>query len=341
MSRNGSPTLEDVAAVAQVSTATVSRALNEPGRVAKPTLDRIEAAIAKLGYTPNFGGRALAGNRTNTVGAVFPSMANAMFANGLQAFQEELDAAGRTLLLAFTGYDPAREFNQIRALVARGAEGLLLIGTARPEETRQFLALRRVPHVLGWCHGGDPNALHVGFDNAKAAQAMADRVLDLGHRRIAMISGVTAGNDRAQGRIDGVRAAVAARADQGARITRIVHAPFLLAEGGAAFRSLMRDDDLPTAVICGNDVLAAGAVVAAREIGVDVPGAVSVTGFDDIGAAAISHPGLTTVHVPQIEMGQAAARLLLALVAGQGGLDDILLPTHIVMRGSLALPVKS
>jgi len=103
--RQDSPTLEHVAAHAGVSTATVSRALNQPDKVVDSTRRRIEAAIEELGYTPHFGARYLASNRSNTVGAIIPTMANAMFASGLQAFQEELSESGYTLLVASSGYD--------------------------------------------------------------------------------------------------------------------------------------------------------------------------------------------------------------------------------------------
>ncbi|MGA9253086.1 MAG: LacI family DNA-binding transcriptional regulator, partial [Roseobacter sp.] len=121
MKKMNAPTLEDVARLAGVSTASISRALNDPDKVAQATRKKIDDAIEQLGYTPNFGGRALASNRTNTVGAVIPSMANAMFASGVQAFQEELAKEGVTLLVATTGFDAAQEFQQIRSLVGQGA----------------------------------------------------------------------------------------------------------------------------------------------------------------------------------------------------------------------------
>ncbi|WP_108483572.1 LacI family DNA-binding transcriptional regulator [Oceaniglobus ichthyenteri] len=333
MKRQSPPTLQDVARAARVSTATISRALNEPAKVAKATRERIDRAIATLGYTPNFGGRVLASNRTNTMGAIIPSLANAMFANGIQAFQEELDAHGITLLIATNGYDPLRELDQIRALMARGADGLLLIGAERPVETHHLLTLRQMPYVLGWCLSDDASQLCAGFDNHAAAQMMAQRVLDMGHRRIAMIAGISAGNDRARARIDGVRAAINAQPD--ARLTRVVESPYLLDPGAEAFTKVMEGEP-PTVIICGNDVLAAGAMVAARARGLSIPDDISITGFDNIGLASVVFPGLTTVHVPQARMGQAAARLLLARVAGAPDLQSVALPTEVVMRGSLA-----
>ncbi|MCY3980720.1 MAG: LacI family DNA-binding transcriptional regulator, partial [Alphaproteobacteria bacterium] len=113
------PTLEDVAGMAGVSTATVSRVLNQPERVRSETRSRVKAAVAHFDYTPHFGGRALASNRTNTVGAVIPTMENAIFARGLQALQESLAEEAVTLVVASANYDPAREADQIRTLLGR------------------------------------------------------------------------------------------------------------------------------------------------------------------------------------------------------------------------------
>ncbi|WP_299963637.1 LacI family DNA-binding transcriptional regulator [uncultured Roseobacter sp.] len=337
MKKAAGPTLADVARMAGVSTASISRALNDPDKVAKPTRERIEQAIDTLGYTPNFGGRALASNRTNTVGAIIPSMANAMFASGVQAFQEVLDEAGVTLLLATTAYDPDHELRQIKALVAHGAGGLLLIGDTRPRETREFLIKRRVPYVLSWCYRPDPKQLFVGFDNRLAAREATRRVLELGHRNLAMISGLHPGNDRAQDRSDGVVEAVTSFG-QGARLHPVVQVSYRLEFGGDAFTRLMAADAPPTAIMCGNDVLAAGAMKRAKEMGIDVPAQVSIVGFDDIGVASVVTPQLATVRVPQIEMGRTAARMLLGRIAGDADLQSVRLPTEFIPRGSLAAP---
>ena len=331
------PTLEDVAKAANVSTATISRAINDPSKVAKSTREAITAAIDQLGYTPNFGGRALASSRTNTVGAIIPSMANAMFASGVQAFQEELTASGVTLLLASTAYDAEHEFRQIRSLVAHGADGLLLIGAERPEKTREFLKLRGIPHVLSWCTSTQAEHLYSGFDNEKAAYQMACHVLRCGHRDIAMIAGRARGNDRAAARVAGVRRAIA-EAKVNARLLAVVEAEYLLQDGSDAFSQLLSRDDRPSAVICGNDVLASGAILEAKRRGISVPRDMSITGFDDIGLAKVSDPAITTVKVPQIEMGRSAARLLLARISGETDLKSLEFDTEIVERQSLSAP---
>ncbi|WP_300035593.1 LacI family DNA-binding transcriptional regulator [uncultured Roseobacter sp.] len=331
------PKLEDVARLAGVSTASISRALNSPEKVAPETRARIEQAVENLGYTPNFGGRALASGRANTVGAVIPSMANAMFANALQAFQEALSETGVNLLVATTGFDPDQEMAAIKSLVAHGAGGLMLIGNERPAATWAFLDKRRVAHIVAWCDVARPGSRFVGFSNKDAAADATRRALALGHRRIAVISGRVAGNDRARARLDGVRDAVNGWGDH-ARITHVAEAPYLLDDGGRAFSEIMAQREKPTVVLCGNDVLAAGAMTEARSMGLSLPADMSFVGFDDIGLARVVHPALTTVRVPQIEIGQAAARLLLNGVNGPGTEPSVMLETEFVDRQSLTAP---
>ncbi|MEM1076827.1 MAG: LacI family DNA-binding transcriptional regulator [Pseudomonadota bacterium] len=337
MNKSKPPTLEDVARLAGVSTASISRALNDPDKVAKDTRARIEAAVEALGYTPHFGGRALASQRTNTVGAVIPSMANAMFASGLQAFQEELAKDGVTLLVATTGFDPEQELRQIKSLIGQGADGLFLIGNARPQETWDFIDKRRVPHIVGWCNQTRAGQCFVGFDNAGAAADAARRAMDLGHRRLAMISGVTQGNDRALARRDGVLASIEAYGD-GAWLTHVVEAPYLIDQGARAFETIMTLDHTPTVVLCANDALAAGAMMQARAMGLDLPGDMSFVGFDDVGLARVVTPQLATVQVPQEEMGRKAAQLLLAKRTGRDEVTSSVLPTRFIHRASLATP---
>lgn len=330
------PRLEDVARAAGVSTATVSRCLNEPDKVTAKTRERVMETIETLGYTPHFGGRALASRKTGTVGAVIPTMENAIFARGLQSFQEALAEKGVTLLVSSSGYDSAREEEQIRALVGRGADGILLIGAARSSSAYEFLHRSEIPYVVAWSIA-DPHATCVGFDNVAAARAMTDRVIALGHRRIAMISGITAMNDRAAGRVQGVRMALA-DAGLDADALHVEEVPYTFTDAGEAFDRLTAGGAYPTAVICGNDVLGVGAIVRAKERGLKVPHDVSITGFDDIDLAAVVDPPLTTVRVPHRRMGEAAAAALLGLIERRPVDRSQSIETTIVERGSLGLP---
>src|SRR6056297_823251 len=260
----GAPTLWDVAARAGVSTATVSRALNAPGQVSETTRARVMEAVADLGYAPNFGARALAAKRTNTFGAVIPTMDNAIFARGLQAFQDRLREDGVTLLVASSSYKPEQEEEQIRALIARGAEALLLIGHDRTPAAYALLDRQRIPSLVAWAWDEAAPRPCVGFDNRDAMRA-------LGHRRLAYITADRQGNDRARARFEGVRDAMAA-AGLDANALRIEETPYSIANGAAAFARLMQARPHPTAVLCGNDVLAAGALTQARADGIAVPG---------------------------------------------------------------------
>jgi len=327
--------IEDVARVAGVSTATVSRCLNNPGTVKEATRLTVEAAISELGYTPNFGARALAMNRTHTIGAVIPTMENAIFARGFQAVQERLSDASTTLLLASSGYDPEREAEQIQALLQRGIDGLLLIGESRPDSTYDLFDNRDVPIVLVWCNGEETDHVCVGFDNRMAARQMARTVLDYGHRRIAMVAGITAWNDRASRRVEGVRLALA---DEGLTLdeANLIEAEYTLEAGAQALRRLMSETPRPTAIICGNDVLAAGVLMGARQMNIAVPQELSITGFDDIELASVLDPALTTIHVPHRRMGWTAADRLLAIRSGAPSEGNITFSTDLVIRASLA-----
>ncbi len=331
------PTLHDVARRAGVSTATVSRVLNDPALVTESTRELVLGIVEELGYTPHFGGRALASNRSNTIGAVIPTMDNAIFARGLQAFQETLADAGVTLLVASSGYDDEREFEQIRALVSRGIDGLMLIGAARPKETYTFLDRRSIPYVLTWNFRSNRDICFVGFNNRTAAKDIARAVIERGHRHIAMIAGITASNDRASDRVDGVRDALD-EAGLSGRDMPVVEAVYSLVEGRHACATLLERRPRPTALICGNDVLAVGAITLAKSRGMRVPGDISITGFDDIELAEAVEPGLTTVHVPHRRMGKAAATALLSILDGTTDWQGIELETRVVMRESLAAP---
>lgn len=329
---SGMATLSDVARRAGVSTATVSRVLNTPARVKPATREKVEAVVAALGYTPHFAGRALASNRSDTIGAIIPTMENAIFARGVQALEEALSEAGVTLLVATSHYSAATEAQKLRALLTRGVDAVALIGHERPEATWRMLAARATPHVTLWAAGPGGRGPFAGFDNAAAARLMADLVLDHGHRRIAILSGPVAGNDRAAGRLAGSRAALAAR---GVAPAAVVETPYDIGGAAAAAGAILAADPRPTVIVCGNDVLAAGALQAVKEAGLSAPGDVSVTGFDDIDLAAVVEPALTTIRAPHRAMGLAAAEMLRALVAGEDA-PSRTLPVALVRRASLS-----
>ncbi len=336
---DAAPTLDDVARLADVSTATVSRCLNDPGKLTQTTREKVQAAIAELGYTPNFAARSMAAKRTFTIGAIIPTMENAIFARGLQAFQEELDRRGYTLLVSSTAYRADAEEKQIRNLVARGADGLLVIGHDRDPAIYDYLRQQRVPVLVTWSYDETAPAPSIGFDNRAAMRQFAQNVLASGHRRISMISSMSEQNDRARMRIEGVRDAMSAHGLDPSTLA-LIEVPYTFDDGAGAFLKLMQQDPKPSIVLCGSDVLAVGAIRGARQLGMRVPQDISITGFDDIELAQVTHPELTTVHVPHHEMGRLAAQELVAMIEDKREGISQRLDTTIIERASVA-PCRS
>jgi LacI family transcriptional regulator len=330
--------LSDVAELAQVSTATVSRALTCPGKVKPATAARIRQAVQALGYVAHGAARALASKRTHTIGAVIPTLDNAIFANTAHALQKTLDDAGYTLLIASHEFDAEVEARVTQALVERGVDGLVLLGATHHPSVLRMLDTQQIPYVLTWALDAAGRHPCVGFDNRAAAIRIANHLLELGHREFAMISGVTLGNERASERLEGVRQALSAR---GLSLApgRVVEKPYTLSAGREGLREVLRGAPRPTAVICGNDVLAIGALAECHAQGIAVPREISVTGFDDLEMASVVTPALTTVHFPTAELGSYAGQHLLARLAGKPFEMRTELPVELVVRASTAPPL--
>ncbi len=329
--------LEDVARLAKVSTATVSRALTLPHKVKARTLERVQQAARQLGYVAHGAARALASRRTHTIGAVVPTLDNAIFANTIQALQRTLDVSGYVLLLASHDFDAAIEARVTRTLIERGVDGLVLLGTTHHPDIYRMLESHNLPYVLTWAFDESGNHPCVGFDNRAAGTRIADHLLDLGHRRFAMVSGITAHNERAQERLAGVRHALAARGIT-LPASQVVEKPYTHTGGREGLREVFGANGHPTAVICGNDVLAIGAIAECHARGLRVPEDVSVTGFDDMEMASLITPALTTVRFPAEELGVYAANHLLARLEDKAVELRSKLPTELVVRDSSAAP---
>ncbi len=329
--------LADVARLAKVSTATVSRALTLPHKVKARTLERVQQAARTLGYVAHGAARALASRRTRTIAAVVPTLDNAIFANTIHALQRTLDAAGYVLLLASHEFDADVEARVTRALIERGVDGLVLLGTTHHPDIYRMIDAHALPYVLTWAFDESGDQPCVGFDNRAAATRVTNYLLDLGHRRFAMISGITTHNERAQERLAGVREALAARGLELPRV-RIVEKSYTHTGGREGLREVMAGSEPPTAVICGNDVLAIGAIAECHVRGYAVPGDVSITGFDDMEIAAVMTPALTTVRFPTTDLGVYAANHLLLRLEGKAVELRCKLPTELVVRESAAAP---
>lgn len=327
--------ITDVARAASVSIATVSRVVNAPERVAPALRARVEQEIRRLGYLPRGAARALASRRSDTIGAIVPTIDNAIFARCLAALQRRLVESGNVLILASSEYDPAQEVAQLRALVARGVDGVMIVGRAHDPQLYELLERRAIPFVETWSYGSEPGHPCVGFDNRNAMARLVGYLADLGHRRLAMVAGIAAHNDRAAARIAGLREAAAVRA---LPPPAVVECRYDIAAARNTARALLNERPRPTALVCGNDVQAYGALFAARDLGLGVPDDVSITGFDDLDLAAHLDPPLTTVRVPSVEMGTLAADYLRARIAGRAVPAHQELDTQLIVRGTTAKP---
>ena len=311
------PNIADVARAAGVSTATVSRALNKPESVREALRHGVLQAIASLGYVPNAGARSLKLQRSGTVGAIFPTIDNAIFAKAIDALQQRLGEAGLQLLIATSGYDVATEARQAVNLVTRGADALVLCGVGQSPALLQFLRGRAFPTVHAMTYPAPSGMLCVGFDNARAVGHAVRYLVGLGHKRIAMLAGLARDNDRASARIRGVQQALQAA---GLRLApqHLVERPYDLGAARDGLRALMATRPTPTAVVCGNDVLAFGALLEAAKLGMAVPQCLSIIGFDDLDMARHIQPALTTLHVPTQTLWQLVADRVIAVLAQEG-----------------------
>lgn len=318
LTRKGSKagvSLASVAARAAVSTATVSRVLNGAPNVSSGVRQRVERAFEELGYVPNGAARALAARRSMAVGAIVPTIENGGFASAIAAFQRVLSVNGYTLLLTCSDYDAALELREARNLLSRGIDGMLLVGSEHQPALVELLDRYSIPVVETWTLA--PGRASVGFDNAAAAAALVDHLVQLGHRRIGVITGRLAGNDRANQRVQGIRDYLLKCGLPSAR-EWVTERPYRIEEGRRAVAELQTQGPLPTALICGNDQLAFGALIEAGARDIEVPAQLSIAGFNDQEFAAHLTPPLTTIRIPVEEMGRHSAEMLLQRVSDPG-----------------------
>lgn len=331
-------TVNDIAQRAGTSTGTVSRVLNGGTHVSPQLRRRIERVIEETGYVRHASARALASRRYYRIGAVVPTLSNATFAAGVEALQRRINSEGYTLAVSSSEYDPDMESRQARTLIEAGIDGLMLVGVSHPLSLYAMLHEQNVPFVhtyVNWSPTGDSGA--VGFDNRQGGRTVAKFLLDLGHRHLAMIAAPTRGNDRASDRLEGVRETLSERGCD-LPADHVIESPYSMREGRLAMQKLLQVKPRPTAVVCGNDSIALGALSEARSQRLNVPQDVSLISFGDLEFAALLDPPLTTLHIPFADVGKRAAEYLLAKIQGKPTHDIVSLETDLIVRGTTAPP---
>ena len=310
---SGGITLMDVARLAGVSAITVSRALNEPGRLTAETLARVHEAIERTGYVPNRVAGGLASSRTGLVAALVPTISGLVFLETVQAMTEALDEAGFQVMLGQSGYDSTREDALLDAIIGRRPDGVIITGVMHTPLARGRLAAAGIPVVETWDLTPTPIDMLVGFSHEKVGAAVAEY---LAYRQVKSPALVSADDYRASLRRRGFIEAAGKHGYENIP-QGLVATPTTLGSGRKALSNLLDEHPQTDAVFCSSDVLALGALTEAHARGVQVPRDLRVFGFGDLDFAAHTYPALSTVRIDGTAIGRQAARFIIQRVNGE------------------------
>ena len=326
-------TLRDVARLAGVHPGTASRALNAETRslVNRETAQRVLSAAEELGYRPNPIARGLKTNRSYTIGVLIPDLTNPLFPPILRGIEDGLEEGGYTPLIANTDNDPARERSDWETMQARQVEGIIAATARRGNELLEEIAGAGVGVVLVNRRLPDGSVSAATADDRRGQALAVEHLVGLGHRRIAYLAGpldLSTGFDRREGFLDAMRAAGLAADPE----LIAVSDSFTEAPGARACRELFDRGGDFTAIVAANDLLALGCYDVLAERGIDSPGQISVTGFNDMPYVDRFSPPLTTIRIPHYEIGMAAAALMLERLQ-----NPVAEPRHVQLRAELVV----
>jgi len=308
-----------VAKSARVSASTVSRYFNHPELLKPATRKRIDSAVRKTGYIRNRAAQTIHGIRSGTIGVLVPTLDHAIFAEVVQAFSESVATQGFTILLASHGYDLQREYAILRKFLEHRVDGVVLTGLDHDEAVFQLLDSQKISCILMWNYAASSRYPSIGADNELAGKLIAEHVLSLGHRRIACMFPPTNGNDRALARREVVIATLRASGVD-LRDDWMLTTVYSISDSKRDAQGLFSQPDRPTALICGNDILATGALYGAAAGGLVVPDDVTVVGIGDFKGSSEIEPSLTTVRLPARRIGHEAGHALTrAIVDSEAG----------------------
>ncbi len=330
-------TLHWLARKAGVSIATISRTLRRPDSVAPQTRQRILALVERHRFVPDGRASTFSSNRSGVIGLIVPTISNSIYAEFTEAIQNRLQAAGLNLLIANANYSAELEREIIRKLIESRVEGVILTGYDRDPGLYQLLRRYKIPFVVTWSISPKPSIPAISFDNYAAATEATELLVKLGHRRIALICGVTAINDRAAQRLAAYRDVLRRYKISFDRALVAEH-PFEIEISADATTRLMSLQKPPTAIFCANDIQALGALFTCQRLQFRVPDDVSIIGFDDLPITRVVIPPLSTVHIPAAQMGNAAADALIDAARKGIPVKSRKIDTEIIMRGSTGAP---
>ena len=327
--------IAEIAKRANVSTATVSRTLNQSGPVKAATARKVWRAVTEMNYFPNSHARALVSGRSRLIGLIVSDITNPFFPELIRAFQDLATQKQYDVLLTSTDYLTSRMTECLRRMLERKVDGVAMMTSEMDLGLIKELSRRNVPIVFMDVGQMGPRMSHVAIDYGHGIRQAVDHVTGLGHRQIAFISGpldLHSARTRRQAFLDGLR-------QHGLTPERkMIREGMHTAEGGEqAMTALLRLSKPPTAVVCSNDWTAIGALHAVHAAGLTVPGDVSIVGFDDIPLTRYTNPALTTVRMTASDVGATAFNALFRLIGEEAVEGDVYqIPTKLVVRGSTA-----
>lgn len=338
------PSIRDVAQAAGVSTATVSRTLSAPDKVSEATRETVFAAIERLGYRVNVAARNLRKQEAMAIAVLLPNLANPFFSTILSGIAEVMSEAGYSVLINDTTPLSKDDHRFPDFATKQHVDGLIVLdGLLDPQTLLDRGHPWARPAVVFACEWSDRvERPRVAIDNVAASGSAVEHLVQLGHRRIGHISGPP-GNVLTEARLVGARAAIEA-ANLLMDAAWVYPGDFSLDSGARAAISWIASDNRPTAVFCASDIMAIGFIGELMRRGFEVPRDVSVVGFDDLDIAAHFMPSLTTVHQPRVEIGRAAAHMLLerlqmpAVARNEGPPPQFELPTRLIVRETTTSP---
>ena len=336
MNAHARSTIRDVARKARVSVATVSRVLNSPSQVRAHTREKVLRAMEQCHYIYNALAGSLSARKTTMLGVVIPAITNPIFATVTKGIQDYAARNGYSILLGNTDYNEENERQLINLFQEKRIDGVIFNGPWRSAPLILRMKSTNLPFVITWQKVKDKDVSFVAFDNFRSAYRSIEYLIGLGHRRIAMIAGKFSVSERALVRWQAYRKCLG---DHGLMYDPqfLVEKEYSFSEGKKGMAYLLELPSRPSAVFCGNDVLAIGAMVKAKEKGLKIPEELSVTGFDDMEISAFYDPPLTTVAVPAYEMGRMAAKILIEYLRGDSQEpQQCMLEANLIVRGSTA-----
>ncbi|WP_228854638.1 LacI family DNA-binding transcriptional regulator [Desulfomarina profundi] len=331
-------TILDVAKLAGVSTATVSRVINSPEAVREETRDKVTEAMKLCKYKYNALARGFVTKQSNTIGLIIPTINNPVFAESTRGVQDYADRNNIQVLLGNTYYQYKQEEKLVETFREKQVDGLIITTTNPRGAVLKTLVDEEIPFVLLYSTVKKGPMTVVGVDNFRGGYRATEHLVKLGHRRIGMVAGRFSISDRSFHRWHGYRQCLKNNKISYDKAL-LIQTDYSLTGGRDAVKKLLSLKDPPTAFFCSNDFLALGAMKGARELGLQLPRDLSIVGFDDIRIASYVIPELTTIRQPAYDIGKLGADLLFQRIGGCMKPVHRMLDLSLIVRESTAGPV--